>query len=121
MSPSRPNWVFHVCNCVRKSGWYTSSDLLKLGLEGFNLLTLGAGVFVDEITDTLQAGELQTVGVSEAQALDRSGTVVPSLGCFYLVIEKDDLRTGPPEDLVGGPDLAEYRVGISLHSDSSSG
>ena len=75
-------------------------------------------MFIDEVADTLQTGELQAVGVSEGESAYRTSPVVACLGSFNLVVEQYDLRTGPSEDLVDCPDFAEYAVGI-FHRDCS--
>ena len=75
-------------------------------------------MFVDEVSHTLHAGQLETVGVPEGQALHSSGTIVSGLGCLDLVVEEDDLRTGSPEDLVGGTELADNSISIGFHCDS---
>ena len=84
-------------------------------MEALDLFTLGRSVFVDEVSHTFQASQLQTVAVSERQALHSSGTVVSGLGCLYLVVEEDDLGTGSSEDLVGSTKLANSSIGIDFH------
>ena len=96
---------------------HATGELHELSLEALDLFTLGRSVFVDEVSHTFQAGQLQTVGVSEGEALHGSGTVVSGLGCLDLVVEKDDLGTGSSEDLVGGTELADNSIGIGFHCD----
>ena len=74
-------------------------------------------MLVDEVSHTFQTGQLQAVGVSEGKALHSSGTVVSGLGCLDLVVEEDDLGTSPPEDLVGGTELADNSISIGIHCD----
>lgn len=90
-------------------------------MEGLNLVTIGRSVFIDEIADTFQAGQLETVGVSEGKALHRSGSVVSGLGRFDLVVEENDLGTGPSEDFVGSSEFANNRIGFRFHVDSGCG
>ena len=95
----------------------TTSQLAQLGLKNFYFLALGAGVFIDEISDPFKACQLESVGISEGEALDRSCPVVSCLCSFYLVIQQDDLGAGAAENLVDRADLAENTVGI-FHGDS---
>ena len=69
---------------------HATGELQELGLEALDLFTLGRSVFVDEVSHTFQAGQLQTVGVSEGQALHGSGTVVSGLGCLDLVVNNNN-------------------------------
>ena len=63
-----------------------TADLYELGLEGFDLLTFGRSLCVEEFFQSIHAGQLEMVGVSEGHALLSSGTVVSCLGCLYLVV-----------------------------------
>ena len=78
-------------------------------------------MFIDEISDSFQAGQLQAVGVPEGQALDSPSTVISGLCSLNFVVQEDDLGAGPSEDLVGGPDVAENSIGIGFHFRESCG
>ena len=75
-------------------------------------------MLVDEVSHTFQAGQLETVGVSEGQALHRSGPVVSHFGSLNLVVQEDNLGAGSSEDLVGSTKLADNSIGIGFHCDS---
>ena len=81
-------------------------------MQGFDLFTLDAGELIDEIADSLETCELQSVGVSEGETLDFTSAIVASLGRFNLMIEQDHLRAGTAKYFVSGPDVAQYGVGV---------
>ena len=99
---------------------HATSQLTKLGLEGFDFVTLDAGIFVDEVANAFQTCKLQTVAVSEGQTLDGPCTVVSNLGRFNLMIQEDDLGAGSAENLVAGSDFTQDRVGV-FHVDDCVG
>ena len=72
-------------------------------------------MFIDKVPHTLQAGQLESVGISEGKALHSACSVVSCFRIFYLVVEKNDLRAGPAENFVDRSDLAEYGVGFRVH------
>ena len=88
-----------------------AGHLMQLGLEAFNLFTLGTSMFIDQISDSFQGGQLQAVGVPEGQALDRPSTVISGLCSLDFVVQEDDLGAGPSEDFIGGPDVHENSIG----------
>lgn len=85
-------------------------------METFDFFTFGASVFIDEVSHTLQTGQLETIGVSEGQAAHCSGSVISCFSSFDLVVEKYDLGTGSSEDLVDCSDLTKYTVCV-FHGD----